>query len=678
MMLPTDTDLVAVLRNRRARLVEQGQIAAITRSVALQPFAPHWLETEASDAVERLLRTASDTCRDETGRTYLDALARVMWQSQASSGCLLDLLLRLQKAKASTLNASGFEFLSIGSAVGYSDWGLYRGLLCRAVRAHLPDAELLAAVAAARAWAAAGIDASYRIRRVVDLVTSFSGLKPKLLLFAGYPGLAEELRVHLANAFGHDAVVAFLAEQSMEEKETCALRFQQDPDVWLLASDESGGEGRNFQFASALVHVDTPWHAARVEQRVGRLDRLGRERVSAEVRSYVIYNDGSVESGLVRHLDQALGVYRRSISGLEFALRDVEQRILATALNGGLEALVEAIPDVSRLVDEERTRDETEAVLDEASYEASTAARFRAIARSERTEAGIERATYEYMRQLTDARGARRLDTAHGPGAVIRFQPERTCYGALPIDGTGAEFLAGNFDGTFRRAVAQQAPSLRFFSVSDPLFNAIIGSLDRQATGRTFGIELLSPGRGPWVGVECRFVPRLQTTALDGSAGLLNRLDALFIPKPVGVLIDLQGTVLSEPDADAMVNLRRRAEYATRGQTWWDLAEVSGAVGGVLDADNWPDTVNALLKIARVEAHRRIAQDLDAAIKAERRRMDSAIAVLTDAARRGDGDAARRAEQYAAFASALTAWQIDLDAVGLVSVNQRLRAGRPI
>lgn len=664
-----------ILRNRRARLIEQGQIDPIERTVDLHPYAPHWLETEASDAVERLLRCASDTCNDEAGRTFLEALARVLWQAQASPAGLADLLVRLQRATPGTLNARGTDFLTIGSAVGYGDWGLYRDLLCKAVRAHLRNTELDEAVTAARAWAVAGIDAAHRFRAVSELITARAAERPKMILFAGYPGLAEQLRAHLTTRFGGDAVVSFRAEQPMDEKEACVLRFQHEPNVWLLVSDESGGEGRNFQFASALVHVDTPWHAARIEQRVGRLDRLGRERVSAEVRSHVIYNDGSVEAGLVRHLDQALGVYRRSISGLEFALRDVEQRILSNALAGGLEQLVEAVPEVLEMVEQERSRDETEAVLDEASFEASTAARFRAVTRSERTEASLEHAVYDYMRHLTQARGARRLDTAYGSGAVIRFQPEKTCFGALPVDGTGAEFLAGNFDGTFRRSVAQRAPGLRFFSVSDPLFNAIIGSLDRQATGRTFGIELQAPGRGRWVGVECRFVPRLEGAALDASAGLLNRLDALFIPKPVGILVDLYGSVLAESEADTIVALRRRSEYSTHGQTWWDLSDASGAVARALGADTWPETVTNLVKIARAEARRRIAEHLDAAISAERRRMATMIEVLTDAASRGDGDARQRAAQYGAFASSLSEWRVDLDAVGVVSVNHRLRTG---
>jgi hypothetical protein len=113
--------------------------------------------------------------------------------------------------------------------VGYSDWALYRDLLLRAVRAHLPTAELDAAATAARAWHEAGPEAWERSRAINELLAPLASDRPKILLFAGYPGCAEFLRVHLASQFGDDAVASFRAEQTMEQKEALALRFQQDP-----------------------------------------------------------------------------------------------------------------------------------------------------------------------------------------------------------------------------------------------------------------------------------------------------------------------------------------------------------------------------------------------------------------------------------------------------------------
>src|SRR5690606_7536938 len=119
--------------------------------------------------------------------------------------------------------------------------------------------------------------------------------KPKVLVFAGFPGLAPIAAASLRRAFGTAAVVEFRFDLDREEKEDNVRRFRDEPGTWILVSDETGGEGRNFQFADRLVHLDTPWYVARVEQRIGRLDRLGREQHHPSVLSCVVFNSWTEE-----------------------------------------------------------------------------------------------------------------------------------------------------------------------------------------------------------------------------------------------------------------------------------------------------------------------------------------------------------------------------------------------
>lgn len=44
----------------------------------------------------------------------------------------------------------------------------------------------------------------------------------------------------------------------------------------MLICDRSGGEGRNLQIADYVIHIDLPWNINTIEQRIGRLDRMGR------------------------------------------------------------------------------------------------------------------------------------------------------------------------------------------------------------------------------------------------------------------------------------------------------------------------------------------------------------------------------------------------------------------
>ena len=53
--------------------------------------------------------------------------------------------------------------------------------------------------------------------------------------------------------------------------------FKDDPELQILLSSEVGSEGLDFQFCHILVNYDLPWNPMRVEQRIGRLDRLGQK-----------------------------------------------------------------------------------------------------------------------------------------------------------------------------------------------------------------------------------------------------------------------------------------------------------------------------------------------------------------------------------------------------------------
>src|SRR5262249_18300643 len=156
----------------------------------------------------------------------------------------------------------------MSAAVGYADWALYRDLLLKATRSAISDELLRDAIRASKIWHNLGKEGWSRIQALVAFCQEKRDARSKLIIFAGYPGLANELASALGGAFGDHAVATFFAEHDMDTKEASVQRFQRDAATWLLVSDESGGEGRNFQFAEEVIHADTPWHVARVEQRI--------------------------------------------------------------------------------------------------------------------------------------------------------------------------------------------------------------------------------------------------------------------------------------------------------------------------------------------------------------------------------------------------------------------------
>ena len=91
--------------------------------------------------------------------------------------------------------------------------------------------------------------------------------------------------------------VPFGKHMSRADLEDSVYDFQNDPACRVIVCDETGGEGRNFQNAEQVIHLDLPWNANALEQRIGRLDRLGRDP-EMDVKSVVMYAEGTIEEQL--------------------------------------------------------------------------------------------------------------------------------------------------------------------------------------------------------------------------------------------------------------------------------------------------------------------------------------------------------------------------------------------
>lgn len=99
-------------------------------------------------------------------------------------------------------------------------------------------------------------------------------------------------------------VVSILnGSMSIEERNAVTEEFRTNSDVFI--STDAGGEGLNLQFASVVVNYDMPWNPMRIEQRCGRVDRIGQVR---DVQIYNFMIDGTVESRVHEVIEQKLSV----------------------------------------------------------------------------------------------------------------------------------------------------------------------------------------------------------------------------------------------------------------------------------------------------------------------------------------------------------------------------------
>ena len=111
-------------------------------------------------------------------------------------------------------------------------------------------------------------------------------------------------------------------------------KFIFDSDFDILLSSRVGSEGLDFQFCDTLFNYDLPWNPMEVEQRIGRLDRIGQE--SQVIRIYNFWIEGTIEQRILERLYTRIGIFERSIGELEMILGEelntLERDILSKKL----------------------------------------------------------------------------------------------------------------------------------------------------------------------------------------------------------------------------------------------------------------------------------------------------------------------------------------------------------
>lgn len=94
--------------------------------------------------------------------------------------------------------------------------------------------------------------------------------------------------------------------------------FKDDPKIRMLLSNEVGSEGIDLQFSHILINYDLPWNPMAVEQRIGRLDRIGQK--SDRIIIYNLSMRGTIEERILRRLYDRIGIFESSIGDLEAIL----------------------------------------------------------------------------------------------------------------------------------------------------------------------------------------------------------------------------------------------------------------------------------------------------------------------------------------------------------------------
>jgi superfamily II DNA or RNA helicase len=107
-----------------------------------------------------------------------------------------------------------------------------------------------------------------------------SGRQRKLIIFSEHRDTLNYLHEKIAGVIGnHEAVVTIHGGTQRDERRKIQALFRSDPDVRVLVATDAAGEGVNLQCANLMVNYDLPWNPNRLEQRFGRIHRIGQVEV---------------------------------------------------------------------------------------------------------------------------------------------------------------------------------------------------------------------------------------------------------------------------------------------------------------------------------------------------------------------------------------------------------------
>jgi SNF2 family DNA or RNA helicase len=127
--------------------------------------------------------------------------------------------------------------------------------------------------------------------KIVDEVVKKSK-NEKILIYTKHPATLKYISEALKNK--KLRVVEFQGGLTAEEKLRRIKEFEKD--MQIMVSTDAGAEGLNFQFCSVIINYDLPWNPMAVEQRIGRLDRIGQTK---DIRVYNLATKNTMEEHIV-------------------------------------------------------------------------------------------------------------------------------------------------------------------------------------------------------------------------------------------------------------------------------------------------------------------------------------------------------------------------------------------
>ncbi|MES1240274.1 MAG: SNF2-related protein [Acidobacteriota bacterium] len=318
-----------------------------------------------------------------------------------------------------------------------------------------------------------------RVKWLAEQAARWQQAGEKTLVFVAHRETLERLKAAVERE-GRARAGLFHEDLPAERRDIEVAQFRLPEGPAILISTEAGGEGRTFEFCRRLILFDLPWNPAVVEQRIGRLDRIGR-KIPTEI---VYFRPPSGLGRAVAGLYEAIGLFEEPLGGMERELRHVARAVEREALQGSDEvdsAVFEAVLKEAQEA-HDRVRNAAYHELHRDPYRPEMAGEILARVPPD----------LDFLNESVVLRAAGRfgflLEPQSGRGAwAIEFGWE-ALVDHIPGVPPGSRYL-----GTFDRAEAVDRETLDFFASGHPLVEGVLWELEDGPRGQVALFQVSGP-----------------------------------------------------------------------------------------------------------------------------------------------------------------------------------------
>ncbi|OUL31017.1 helicase [Nostoc sp. RF31YmG] len=426
---------------------------------------------------------------------------------------------------------------------------------------------------------------------------------PKIVIFTGFKQSCLEIARCLSMTFGATSVAVHQSEQSFAQVEKNLNQFQNNPNCFILVCDSSAEQGHNFQFIDWMINFDLPWVPNQLEQRITRIDRIGR---STDINFTVLVGadlEDSLHSAWYQFLKDGLLIFNQSIASSQLYLNKKLPDLETTLFHSGASGLLQATATIQQEISQEEIKISEENVLDEINDQEHGSTYFQELDNYDSQHVEIKRAMEGWINQ------ALHFKSVYSPELPDVNSYQATKQTLVSVDEFKTHFANSNIDqfGTYNRRVANQNPGIKLLRIGERFVDALLNYVEWDDRGQAFAIWRqdaswdTSKGK-EWFGFQCNYLVEgnlkvadqiLTGYQLDNLQYNIwkRRIDALFPPLIKTIFIDARSEVLCDVEDELLLNILQRPyskdKYSKGAQDYNLAKERLEIIDNFVAANNW-------------------------------------------------------------------------------------------